>query len=116
MWPNKIHMGLKRLLNNIEVTSCDVQLNPKKNERLKGFATIILNDSFAVHKLKVIQMDTGLFVAMPSRRRGDGIFHDVAHPICQELRDFIENVVLEKYHQMFNDKQNEKSHINDEIE
>jgi stage V sporulation protein G len=56
-----------------------------------------LNEVFAVCDLKIIKGNKGLFVAMPSRRRRDGTFHDVAHPICQTLRDHIERVVLIEY-------------------
>ena len=81
----------------LEVTSCRVYLNKEEDEHLKGFASIILNDVFAVCDLKIIRGNKGLFVAMPSRRRRDGTFHDVAHPICQTLRDHIEKVVLVEY-------------------
>ena len=64
----------------------------------KGFASIILNHAFAICDLKIIQGHNELFVAMPSRRRRDGTFHDVAHPICQVLRDHIETVVLDAYY------------------
>ncbi len=47
--------------------------------------------------MKVINGNEGLFVAMPARRRKDGIFHDVAHPITQELRGHIEQTALDAY-------------------
>jgi stage V sporulation protein G len=81
----------------IRVTGCRVFLNLQEDEHLKGFASIILNDVFAVCDLKIILGNKGLFVAMPSRRRRDGTFHDVAHPICKNLRDHIEAIVLEEY-------------------
>lgn len=82
----------------IRVSGCRVYLNPAEDEHLKGFASIILNEVFAVCDLKIIQGHNKLFVAMPSRRRRDGTFHDVAHPICQDLRDHIETVVLDAYY------------------
>ena len=82
---------------SIRVTGCRVFLNQTEDDRLKGFASIILNNEFAICDLKVIRGNTGLFVAMPSRRRRDGTFHDVAHPIVQTLRDHIEAVVLGEY-------------------
>ena len=84
----------------IEVTGCRVFLNPSDDDHLKGFASVILNEVFAVCDLKIIQGNNKLFVAMPSRRRRDGSYHDVAHPICQQLRDHIETVVLEEYHRL----------------
>lgn len=82
----------------IEVTACRVFLNPEDDEHLMGFASIVLNDAFAVCDLKIINGHKGLFVAMPSRRRNNGTFHDVAHPINQGLRNLIEEVVLAEYH------------------
>ncbi len=81
----------------IRVTGCKVLLNQSSDEHLKGFATIVLNDEFAVRDLKIINGNTGLFVAMPNRRRRDGGYHDVAHPILPALREHIEEVVLREY-------------------
>ena len=81
----------------IKITGCRVFLNQNDDEHLKGFASIILNDEFAVCDLKIIMGHKGLFVAMPSRRRKDGTFHDVAHPVLQSLRDHIETEVLAEY-------------------
>ena len=36
-------------------------------------------------------------MAMPSKKRKDGIIRDIAHPLNQEMRDYIETKVLEKY-------------------
>lgn len=81
----------------IRITTCRVFLNQAEDDHLKAFASIILNESFAVCDLKIIQGGKGLFVAMPSRRRRDGTFHDVAHPINHALREHIEQVVLREY-------------------
>lgn len=84
---------------SLHVTGCRVFLNQTEDDRLKGFASIILNNEFAVCDLKIIRGNKGLFVAMPSRRRRDGTFHDVAHPIVPTLREHIETIVLNEYHQ-----------------
>jgi stage V sporulation protein G len=83
---------------SIRVTGCKVMLNQSHDEHLKGFATIVLNDEFAVRDLKIINGNNGLFVAMPNRRRRDGGFHDIAHPIHPALREHIEEIVLREYH------------------
>lgn len=101
--------------NSVQVTGCRVTINQTDDERLKGFASIILNDCFAVCDLKIINGNKGLFVAMPSRRRRDGSFHDVAHPICQDLRDHIEQLVLEEYDAQVKLQPAEKSDINESI-
>lgn len=83
----------------IQVTDCRVFCNPVEDERLKAFATITLNGAFVVTDCKVINGEQGLFVAMPARRRKDGVFHDVAHPINQDLRAHIEQIILDAYEQ-----------------
>ena len=67
------------------------------NNRLKGVASITIDDAFAVHELRVIEGKDGLFVAMPSREASDGTFRDLAHPINTETRAAIEKAVLDKY-------------------
>jgi len=75
----------------------EVHISLRNEEKLKGFASIILDNQFAVRGLKIIQGMKGYFIAMPSRRRGDGMFTDIAHPIRREFRSQIEDVVLQKY-------------------
>ena len=67
------------------------------HDRLKALATMTLNGAFVVRGLKIIDGPAGLFVAMPSRKRPDGQFQDVAHPINTETRRRVEDVVLAEY-------------------
>ena len=83
---------------DLEITDCRVRPCSKEDEKLKAFATITLNHCFVVTDLKVILGNKGLFVAMPSRRRKDGKFRDIAHPLNRETRAMIETRVLELYH------------------
>jgi stage V sporulation protein G len=79
----------------LEVTDVKVQIVDEG--RLKAFATITLNGCFVVRDVKVIDGNTGLFVAMPSRRKPDGTYRDVAHPLNSECRGYLEKCVLEAY-------------------
>lgn len=65
--------------------------------RLKAYAEITIDNCFVVHDIKVIQGDSGLFLAMPSRREKDGQFRDIAHPINRETRELIQKSVLDEY-------------------
>ena len=67
------------------------------NNRLKGVASITIDDAFAVHELRIIEGREGLFVAMPSRKVSDGEFRDVAHPINFETRANIEKIIIDAY-------------------
>ncbi len=81
----------------LEITNVTVRPFASEDDKLRAFASIILNNAFVVKDLKVIEGNSGRFVAMPSRRGKDGIFHDIAHPLNQEMRDTIEKIVLEAY-------------------
>ena len=84
--------------SQLEITEVRVTLREdEQNDRLKAFATMTLNNSFVIRGLKVIQGTNGVFVAMPSRRRPDGQFQDIAHPINNETRRWMEEIVLAEY-------------------
>ena len=65
--------------------------------RLRAVVSITIDDAFAVHELRIIEGNEGLFVAMPSKEVGEGKFKDIAHPINAETRELVEKTVLEKY-------------------
>ncbi|MCA9750981.1 MAG: septation regulator SpoVG [bacterium] len=80
----------------MEIT--DVRVSLRDEDKLKAFVTVTFDDCFVVRGVKVIAGHQGLFVAMPSRRKADGEFQDVAHPIHQGMRDRLEKAVLAAYH------------------
>ena len=82
-------------MRNVDIT--EIKVFPVNEDRLKAYVTITLNDCFVVRDLKVIMGNTGLFVAMPSKRRKDGQFRDIAHPLNQETREYIEQSVFQAY-------------------
>ncbi len=79
----------------MEIT--DVRVSLRDEEKLKAFVTITFDDCFVVRGVKVISGNDGLFVAMPSRRKPDGTFQDIAHPIHREMRERLEETVLAAY-------------------
>ncbi len=79
----------------MEIT--EVRVFPVNEERLKAYVTITLDNCFVVRDLKVINGNTGLFVAMPAKRRKDGTFKDIAHPLNSETREKMEKVILAEY-------------------
>ncbi len=79
----------------MEITEVRVFL--MNEEKLKAYATITFDQCFVVRDLKVISGNSGLFVAMPSKKRKDGTFKDIAHPLNNDFRAKIENAVLEAY-------------------
>ena len=75
----------------------EVRVFPVSEERLKAYVTITLDSCFVVRDLKVINGNTGLFVAMPAKRRKDGTFKDIAHPLNRETREQMERRILSEY-------------------
>lgn len=81
----------------MKITSVSVVKKKNEDSRMKGIATIVLDDQFAVHDIRIIEGDNGLFTAMPSRKTATGGYRDVAHPINPEARDMIEKAILDAY-------------------
>src|SRR5437660_6465930 len=79
----------------MEIT--EVKVFPVNEDRLKAYVTITLDNCFVVRDLKIINGNNGLFVAMPSKKRKDGQFKDIAHPLNNETREMIENKIFENY-------------------
>ena len=75
----------------------EVRVFPVDEEKLKAYASIVLDACFIVNDLKVIEGKRGLFISMPSRRRKRGGYRDVAHPLNNETRRMIEESVLAEY-------------------
>lgn len=81
----------------MEVT--DVRLRRVQTDgRMRAIASITLDNEFVVHDIRVIDGNTGLFVAMPSKRTPDGEFRDIAHPINSDTRNKIQEIILNAYH------------------
>lgn len=76
----------------------DVRLRKVGEEgKLKAIASVTFDDEFVVHDIKVIDGQNGLFIAMPSRKIGNGEFRDVAHPLSSETRNRIRDAIFEEY-------------------
>ncbi len=79
----------------MEIT--EVRVYPVNEDKLKAYVTITLDGCFVVRDLKVISGNSGLFIAMPAKRRKDGTFKDIAHPLNMQTRQRMEQVILEEY-------------------
>ncbi len=83
----------------MEITQ--VEIRPMKDEgNLKAFCSVVFDDVFIVHSVKIIQGKECLFVAMPSREGKGGEFRDTAHPIDNDFRLRMETAILDKYHEV----------------
>ena len=69
----------------------------EENGAVKAYATIILDDSLAIHNIRLIEGKDKLFIAFPSHKDKNEVYHDYVHPIVSELRETIEKAILDKY-------------------
>ena len=79
----------------MEIT--EIKIYPAKEGRLKAYATMVFDNCFIIRDLKVIESDKGMFVSMPSRRKKDGTFMDIVHPLNSQTRKTIEEKIIEEY-------------------
>ncbi len=80
----------------MQVTDVKVRKIAKEG-KMKAVVSITIDGIFVVHDIKVIQGDNGMFIAMPSRKAGDGKYRDIAHPLNSETRDHLQNLILDAY-------------------
>jgi stage V sporulation protein G len=74
-----------------------VTLRPVAMNKVCAVASIVIDDEFVIHDLRVVNGDKGLFVAMPSRKLPSGEFRDICHPINTETRQMIQDAVLQQF-------------------
>ncbi len=79
----------------MEIT--EVKIFPVGEDKLRAFVSIVFDHSFMVNDIKVIRGRDGLFISMPSRRKKNGDFKDVAHPLNNETRSRLEARILAEY-------------------
>jgi stage V sporulation protein G len=76
----------------------EVRVSPAKGGKVRAFASVVFDDSFIVNDLRVIEGREGqVFVTMPARKTRNGQMRDIAHPLNSEIREHIEQRVLEEY-------------------
>ena len=87
------------------MTITDIRVRKVDNQsRMKGIASITIDDVFVIHDIKIIESDKGVFIAMPSKKTPNGEFKDIAHPINTETREMIQSQVIAKYNETTNEE------------
>ena len=80
----------------MEITSVKVRKFEKEGSHMKGIATVLIDDAFAVHDIRIIERENGMLIAMPNKKTATG-HRDVAHPITAEVRKQFEDAIFEAY-------------------
>jgi len=86
----------------MEIT--EVKVFPVSEEKLKAFVSVVFDHCFMVNDIKIINGRQGLFISMPSRKKKNGEFKDVAHPLNNETRKRIEGEVLSEYDRVLEER------------
>jgi stage V sporulation protein G len=89
----------------MEIT--EIKVFPIEEEKLKAFVSIVFDHCFMVNDIKVIRGKDGFFISMPSRRKRNGKFKDVAHPLNNETRQMLEGQILSEYEQVIAGRRDE---------
>lgn len=74
-----------------------VTLRAVAMNKVCAIASVVIDDAFVVHDLRVVNGEKGLFVAMPSRKLPNGDFRDICHPINAEARQQVQDAVLAQF-------------------
>jgi len=89
----------------MEVT--DIKIYPVDEEKLKAYVSVVFDNCFVVTDIKIIDGNVGRFLSMPSKRRRNGTFKDVAHPLNPETRRYLEEAIFREYESVIGRRGNE---------
>ena len=81
----------------MEITSVKIRKVERENSRMKGIASVVVDNAIAIHDIRIIEGEKGLFIAMPSKKTPTGDYRDIAHPINPEVRSMFEEAILKAY-------------------
>ncbi len=83
----------------MQITDIRIRKANPNEGKLRAHCSVVFDEMFVVHELRIVDGANGVFVAMPRRKTGEGEYKDVAHPITAEARDMIQKAVLEAFHE-----------------
>ena len=92
----------------MEITNVRVRVVEKENSKMRGFASVTIDNQFVVHDIRILEGDNGLFLAMPSKQTAPGEYRDIAHPINPEARQLFTDAILDEYKKELNNATEEE--------
>lgn len=85
----------------LELEITDVRVRKVGGDgKMKAVASVTFDNDFVVHDIKIIEGQSGMFIAMPSRKTPDGEYRDIAHPINSDMRARLQGMILQQYDQI----------------
>ncbi len=98
----------------MKISDIRIRIVKKDDNKLKAVASLTIDECFAVHDIKIIEGNQGLFIAMPSRKTPDGTFKDIVHPLNTETREEIRDLILAEYEKALKEAPQEEASDNAE--
>ena len=81
----------------MQITSVNVKKYDKEESKMKGIASVLIDECFVIRDIRIIEGNDGLFIAFQSRKNNEGLYVDVAHPINSETRKLFEDAIFEEF-------------------
>lgn len=82
----------------LEVTHAQVYPLKESTSKTRAMARVVLNDQLQLTGLRIVDGANGLFVSYPNDPGYKGEdYRSVYYPITRDLREHIEEVLLQKY-------------------
>lgn len=98
----------------------DVRIRKVNDDgKMRAVVSVTFDEEFVVHDIKIIEGQNGLFIAMPSRKMGEGDFRDIAHPLTSETRNKIKDAIFEEYNKVveeMGEAKSETAEVAEEVE
>jgi len=84
---------------SLEITKVRVNKVKSENPENKTVAmvTVLLNETFAINKIQIVNGSKGLFVSMPSKKNAKGEYEDICHPITGEFRELLNKTIMDEF-------------------
>lgn len=87
------------------------RLNDYEGSNIKAFASANIGGAFAIHGIRVVDSQKGMFVAMPQSSHKDGNgntkYSDIFHAVTAEARSELNEKVMDAYEQALAEQQDE---------
>ena len=87
------------------------RLNDYEGSSVRAFASANIGGAFAIHGIRVVDSQKGLFVSMPQNSytdsNGNKKYSDIFHAVTAEARSELNDKVLEAYEQAVQEQQQE---------
>lgn len=87
-----------------------------KTSMVKAYASANIGNAFAIHGIRVIDSQKGLFVQMPQnsyQKNGKTEYNEIFHPITADARRELNEAVLSAYEQRLHMREDESQDMDD---